>query len=69
MSFVLRLRPDELSTGELVGQVEDVATGDSARVRSLDELVGFLRAHATVAAPAQRPAPQEPTSRGKETHA
>ena len=41
VSFVLRLVPDELARGELVGQVEDVASGRVALFRGSAELVTF----------------------------
>lgn len=46
-AFVLRLRPDTLAHGELVGEVEDVETGLRVVVRSAEELFAFLRGTAT----------------------
>ena len=40
--YVLRLLPTELASGRVVGEVEDVASGGTALIRSVEELVGFL---------------------------
>ncbi|HET6793336.1 MAG TPA: hypothetical protein VFH45_02770 [Acidimicrobiales bacterium] len=42
--FVLRLRPEELSEGRIVGQAEHVASGHNALIRSADELTDLLLA-------------------------
>lgn len=41
VSFVLRLRPDQLALGRIVGQIEDVASGHSCGLRDVAELVEF----------------------------
>jgi len=41
-TFVLRLFGERRADGDVVGQVEDVATGETAMVRSADELVAFV---------------------------
>lgn len=43
VSFVLRLRPDQLALGRLVGEVEDVESGRQQGLRDLAELVEFCR--------------------------
>lgn len=43
LSFVLRLVPDALASGRLVGQVENVASGERAVVRSSDDLLTFVQ--------------------------
>jgi hypothetical protein len=40
--YVLKLLPDELSLGRVVGEVEDVGSQSTARVRNVEELVWFL---------------------------
>ena len=40
-SFLLRLRSDQLARGELVGEVEDIRTGERRLVRRTAELVDF----------------------------
>ena len=40
--YVLRLRPEDLAEGRIVGQAEHVASGDNAPIRSADELVDLL---------------------------
>ena len=45
-TFVLRLVPDALAEGRIVGVVEEVETGRRAVVRDLDELRAFLRPYA-----------------------
>lgn len=42
-SFLLRLRSEQLSRGELVGEVEDVRTGERQLVRRTSDLVDFCR--------------------------
>lgn len=49
LSLVLRVLPAPAATGELVGHVEVVATGETATVRCLDDLAEVLR---RLAAPA-----------------
>lgn len=41
VSFVLRLRPDQLAAGRLVGQVEEVESGRTRSVRDAGELLQF----------------------------
>lgn len=41
LSFVLRLRPDQLAAGRLVGSVEQVDSGRTRSIRNPDELVHF----------------------------
>lgn len=53
VTLVIRLVAEELAKGEVVGQIEHVASGDQAAVHGLDELVSFARRHAaTTDAPA-----------------
>ncbi len=47
VSFVLRLVPEELATGELVGQVEDVASGRVGLFRGGTDLTAFCAAVVT----------------------
>jgi hypothetical protein len=47
---MLRLVPDAAATGRVVGRVLLVETGEEASVRSVEELVAFLRERAPVAA-------------------
>lgn len=42
-SFLLRLLSDQLSHGEIVGEVEDVSTGEKHLVRRTADLVEFCR--------------------------
>jgi hypothetical protein len=42
-SFVLRLVPDELAEGRLVGQVVAIGSGNEQPVTSADDLVEFCR--------------------------
>jgi hypothetical protein len=44
-SFVLRLVPDELAKGRLVGQVVAVGSGAEKAVKSADDLVEFCRTY------------------------
>jgi hypothetical protein len=41
VSFVLRLRPDQLALGRVVGEVEDVLSGRLRSVRDISDLVEF----------------------------
>ncbi|HEX5268587.1 MAG TPA: hypothetical protein VFW24_17615 [Acidimicrobiales bacterium] len=41
VSYVLRLVPDQLSGGRLVGEVEAVNTGERRAIHGADELLGF----------------------------
>ncbi|HEX5266623.1 MAG TPA: hypothetical protein VFW24_07605 [Acidimicrobiales bacterium] len=43
ISFVLRLRPDGLAAGEIVGEVEDIESGARHAVRETADLVAFCR--------------------------
>ena len=43
VSFVLRLVPDELAEGRLVGQVVAIGSGNEQPVTSADDLVEFCR--------------------------
>lgn len=43
VSFVLRLLDDRLRLGEVVGQAENVQTGERHVVGNITELVEFLR--------------------------
>lgn len=43
VSFVLRLLNDHLRAGEVVGQAENVETGERHLVGDVGELVDFLR--------------------------
>jgi len=40
--YVLRLLPTELAAGRVVGEVEHVATSDTAVIRNVEELLSFL---------------------------
>lgn len=42
ISIVMRLVPEALVDGRLVGEVELVSSGERTKVASADELVGFL---------------------------
>ncbi len=44
ISVLLRLVREPLASGQLVGQVEVVETGERTVVRSAGELIGYLRA-------------------------
>jgi len=46
LSYVLRLVPDELADGHLVGEVESVLDGAMGAVHSSEDLVAFCREHA-----------------------
>jgi hypothetical protein len=43
VSFVLRLVPEALSEGVIVGRIEVVGTGEQASLRSARELIEFLQ--------------------------
>lgn len=43
VSYVLRLVPDELADGRLIGEVEAVGTGERRAIHGMDELMGFCR--------------------------
>jgi hypothetical protein len=43
VSYVLRVRPEGLRDGRLTGEVEAVATGQRFAVRSVAELMAFVR--------------------------
>lgn len=45
--FVIRLVVDALARDQVVGEVQHVASGTSAPIRDVAELVAFLRAMAT----------------------
>ena len=45
-TFVLRLIPERLAAGVVVGEVEDVDSGNRLAIRGLDDLVAFLRSAA-----------------------
>jgi Erythronolide synthase docking domain len=47
VSFVLRLVNDSLQAGQVVGQAENVATGERHVVGDVEELVEFLRRSTT----------------------
>ena len=47
VTFVVRLRQDQLAAGEFVGEVVSVGDGERALVRGLSELAGFARQAAT----------------------
>ena len=46
VTLVIRLVPEELAKGELVGQIEHIGSGERVAIRNLDELVSFARRHA-----------------------
>ena len=57
VSFVLRLVPDELAHGRLVGQVVAAGSGAETPVKSADDLTVFCREHVfgrTEATPSDR---------------
>jgi len=58
ISFLLRLADQPLSDRRIAGQVEVVHTGEQATVRTSEELVAFLYAHAS-ASPRQQETPSE----------
>lgn len=42
ISYVLRLRPESLGEGRVVGEVEAVASGQRYAVRSIEQVLAFL---------------------------
>jgi hypothetical protein len=61
ISFVVRLVREDLNAGSVAGEVHNVATGDAAVVRSVDDLIAaFVRG-------ASQPRPA-PNFRGDKTH-
>jgi hypothetical protein len=42
VSFVLRLVPSALAESKIVGQVQEVETGETAQFRSAEDLISFL---------------------------
>ena len=55
VTFILRLLPDRLAKGEVVGEVESVGDGEHAFVRDADALVSFAqRAAASSGDPVSR---------------
>ena len=46
-TLVIRLVAEQLERGEFVGQVEDVASGETATVHTADELARFAERTAT----------------------
>jgi hypothetical protein len=53
VSVLLRLLPEPLARGHLVGEVEVVRTGERVLVKSTEELVVYLQGVASTAAPSQ----------------
>ena len=47
VSLVLRIDAQRAAAGVLTGQVEDVATGDTAAVRGIADLLAFCARHDT----------------------
>ena len=43
VTLIVRLLPDPLAAGELVGEIENVHSGERTLVRELADLVGFAR--------------------------
>ncbi len=43
VTLILRLLPERLAEGELVGEVEHVYSGEKVLVRDLGELAGFAQ--------------------------
>jgi hypothetical protein len=62
VSFVLRLVPDELAHGRLVGQVVAAGSGAGTPVKSADDLTEFCREHVFGRTEATPPGQGEPTS-------
>jgi hypothetical protein len=58
ISFVLRLVPSALAESKIVGQVREVETGETAQLRSADDLISFLLfcKGASESGPGSRPA-------------
>jgi hypothetical protein len=46
VSFVLRLVPTALAESKIVGQVQEVETGEVGQLRNAEELITFLLTHA-----------------------
>ena len=44
VTLIVRLVPDSLAAGEVVGEVEDVHSGERTLIRELADLVAFARA-------------------------
>ncbi|MHB1583256.1 MAG: hypothetical protein ACYCU7_08385 [Acidimicrobiales bacterium] len=42
ISYVLRVRPESLDEGRVVGEVEAVASGQRYAVRSIEQVLAFL---------------------------
>ena len=42
ISYVLRLRPDALAKGRLVGEIEAVTTRERSSVRTVDQVADFI---------------------------
>jgi hypothetical protein len=42
ISYVLRVRPESLDEGRIVGEVEAVASGQRSAVRSIEQVLAFL---------------------------
>lgn len=47
VSFVLRVEASRAADGVLTGQVEDVASGDTAAMRGVPDLLAFVAGHVT----------------------
>lgn len=41
MSFVLRLRQEDLVKGQLVGEMEAVSSGERRAIRNIDDMTAF----------------------------
>jgi lipase chaperone LimK len=54
VSFVLRLVPESLSEGQIVGRIEVVGTGEQASLRNARELIDFLQSQGISPAPDNR---------------
>lgn len=44
ISYVLRLRPDELADGRFIGEVEAVTSRQRRHIRTIDQMVAFILA-------------------------
>jgi hypothetical protein len=53
VTIVLRLVAERLAHGEIVGQAEDVATGERSTLRSADDLLAAVKAAAPEAVTAE----------------
>lgn len=42
ISYIIRLRPDALSEGRFVGEVEAVSSTERRAVRTLDQIAAFI---------------------------